>query len=144
MSVGTGRQNVIILYLTVSFLGIHKWEQYIYIGFSPALHLQCIASHTKTLMIVNNCKIILEITSPNTVLYTYSIWPKTVLCKERYPSDVSPTKVSAKLAYVKIFYFLSSLCYNITFRFLCRQLCPLSVMCCGTLLKYMHNACKKA
>jgi hypothetical protein len=27
--------------ITVSFLGIHKWETYIYIGFSPALHLQC-------------------------------------------------------------------------------------------------------
>jgi hypothetical protein len=27
---------------TVSFLGIHKWEPDIYIGFSPALHLQCI------------------------------------------------------------------------------------------------------
>jgi hypothetical protein len=26
---------------TVLFLGIHKWEPYIYIGFSPALHLQC-------------------------------------------------------------------------------------------------------
>ncbi len=23
------------------FLGIHKWEPDIYIGFSPALHLQC-------------------------------------------------------------------------------------------------------
>ncbi len=27
--------------ITVSFLGIHKWEPDIYIGFSPALHLQC-------------------------------------------------------------------------------------------------------
>jgi hypothetical protein len=26
---------------TVSFLGIHKWEPDIYIGFTPALHLQC-------------------------------------------------------------------------------------------------------
>ncbi len=29
------------LEITVSFLGIHKWESDIYIGFSPALHLQC-------------------------------------------------------------------------------------------------------
>jgi hypothetical protein len=27
--------------ITVSFLEIHKWEPNIYIGFSPALHLQC-------------------------------------------------------------------------------------------------------
>jgi hypothetical protein len=27
--------------ITVSFMGIHKWEPYIYIRFSPALHLQC-------------------------------------------------------------------------------------------------------
>ncbi len=27
--------------ITVSFLGIHNWEPDIYIGFSPALHLQC-------------------------------------------------------------------------------------------------------
>ncbi len=27
--------------LTVSFLGMHTWKQYIYIGFLPALHLQC-------------------------------------------------------------------------------------------------------
>jgi len=27
-------------------LGIHKWEQDIYIGFSPALHLQCVRLHT--------------------------------------------------------------------------------------------------
>ncbi len=39
MSVGTGRQNIIILFW--SFLGIHKWEPGIYIGFLPALHLQC-------------------------------------------------------------------------------------------------------
>jgi hypothetical protein len=26
--------------ITVSFLGIHKWEPDIYVGFSPALHLQ--------------------------------------------------------------------------------------------------------
>jgi hypothetical protein len=30
-----------VLEVTVLFLGIHKWEPDIYIGFSPALHLQC-------------------------------------------------------------------------------------------------------
>ncbi len=30
-----------VLEITASFLGIHKWEPDIYIGFSPALHLQC-------------------------------------------------------------------------------------------------------
>jgi hypothetical protein len=30
-----------VLEMTVSFLGIHKWEPDIHIGFSPALHLQC-------------------------------------------------------------------------------------------------------
>ncbi len=30
-----------VLEITVSFLGIHKWEPDIYIGFSPVLHLQC-------------------------------------------------------------------------------------------------------
>ncbi len=30
-----------VLEITVSILGIHKWEPDIYIGFSPALHLQC-------------------------------------------------------------------------------------------------------
>jgi hypothetical protein len=30
-----------VLEITVSFLGIHKWEPDINIGFSPALHLQC-------------------------------------------------------------------------------------------------------
>ncbi len=29
------------LEITVSYLGIHKWEPDIYSGFSPALHLQC-------------------------------------------------------------------------------------------------------
>jgi hypothetical protein len=29
------------LEITVSFLGIHKWEPDIYIGFSPTLHLRC-------------------------------------------------------------------------------------------------------
>jgi hypothetical protein len=46
MSVGIGRQNIIILLrkeecCTVSFLGIHNWEPDIYIGFSSALYLQC-------------------------------------------------------------------------------------------------------
>jgi hypothetical protein len=31
-----------VLEITISFLGIRKWEPDIYIGFSPALHLQCI------------------------------------------------------------------------------------------------------
>ncbi len=37
MSVGTGRQNIVnsVLEITDSFLGIHKWEPDIYIGFSP-------------------------------------------------------------------------------------------------------------
>jgi hypothetical protein len=30
------------LEIAVSFPGIHKWEPDIYIGFSPALHLQCV------------------------------------------------------------------------------------------------------
>jgi hypothetical protein len=30
-----------VLEITISFLGIQKWEPDIYIGFSPALHLQC-------------------------------------------------------------------------------------------------------
>jgi hypothetical protein len=34
-----------VLEITVSFLEIHKWEPDIYIGFSPALHLQCIGYH---------------------------------------------------------------------------------------------------
>jgi hypothetical protein len=37
-----------VLEITVSFLEIHKLEPDIYIGFSPALHLQCtihIAAH---------------------------------------------------------------------------------------------------
>ena len=47
MNVGTGRENIIILFWkkrgsTVSFLGIHKWEPDIYIGFLSALHCQCI------------------------------------------------------------------------------------------------------
>jgi hypothetical protein len=33
-----------VLEITVSFLGIHKWEPDIYIEFSPALHLQWEAS----------------------------------------------------------------------------------------------------
>jgi hypothetical protein len=42
---------------TVSFLGIHKWEPDIYIGFSPALHLQCvvhISSHFH-IVIMHRC-----------------------------------------------------------------------------------------
>jgi hypothetical protein len=40
--IGTGRLNIIILFeITVSFLGIRKWEPDIFIGFSLALHLQC-------------------------------------------------------------------------------------------------------
>jgi hypothetical protein len=31
-----------VLDLTVSFLGVHKWEPDIYIGLSLALHLQCV------------------------------------------------------------------------------------------------------
>ncbi len=30
-----------VLEITVSFLGIHKWEPDIYFEFSTALHLQC-------------------------------------------------------------------------------------------------------
>jgi hypothetical protein len=42
MSVGTGRHYYnSILEITVSFLGIRKWEPDIYIEFSPALNLQC-------------------------------------------------------------------------------------------------------
>jgi hypothetical protein len=50
MSVGSARQNIIILFwkkggCRVSFLGIHKWEPDIYIGFSPSLHLQRSRGH---------------------------------------------------------------------------------------------------
>ncbi len=31
-----------VVEITVSILGIHKWEPGIYIGFSPALHMQCV------------------------------------------------------------------------------------------------------
>jgi hypothetical protein len=46
MIMENGRQKNIIVFgkyqgRTVSFLGIHKSEPYIYIGFSVALHLQC-------------------------------------------------------------------------------------------------------
>jgi hypothetical protein len=48
MNVEIGKQSIIILFWTrspaVSFLGIHKSEPDIYIGFSPALHLQCNAA----------------------------------------------------------------------------------------------------
>ncbi|MFN9901666.1 MAG: hypothetical protein ACK55Z_23360, partial [bacterium] len=36
----TGHYNS-VLEITVSFLGIHKWESDIYIRFSSAIHLQC-------------------------------------------------------------------------------------------------------
>jgi hypothetical protein len=36
----TGHYNS-VLEITVSFLGIHKWEPDIYFGFPSALHLQC-------------------------------------------------------------------------------------------------------
>jgi hypothetical protein len=56
MNVETGRQNIIILFWkerdhAASFMGIHKSEPAIYIGFSPALHLQCtfIFSHLNQL-----------------------------------------------------------------------------------------------
>ena len=46
MRVGeTDRYNS-VLEITVSFPGIHKWEPDIYIGFSPALHLQCTECET--------------------------------------------------------------------------------------------------
>jgi hypothetical protein len=52
MNVEIGRHNIIILFRNnegraVSFLGIHKSEPDIYIGFSPALHLQCTMSSQK-------------------------------------------------------------------------------------------------
>ncbi len=36
-----------VLEITVSFLGIHKWEPHIYIEVSLALHLKCMGSMTK-------------------------------------------------------------------------------------------------
>ncbi len=33
-----------VLEITVSFLGIHRWKRDIYIGFSPTLHLQSVAT----------------------------------------------------------------------------------------------------
>jgi hypothetical protein len=36
------------LEITVSFLGIQKWEPDIYFGLSPALHLQCEAKQEKS------------------------------------------------------------------------------------------------
>jgi hypothetical protein len=38
-----------VLEITVSFLGIHKWEPEIYSGFSPALHLQCSCAYSMQL-----------------------------------------------------------------------------------------------
>ncbi len=43
-----------VLGITVSYLGIHKWEPAIYIGFSPVLHLQCTMSLTKLSLGGNN------------------------------------------------------------------------------------------
>jgi hypothetical protein len=37
----TQHYKILFLEITVSLLGTHKWEPAIYIGFSPALHLQC-------------------------------------------------------------------------------------------------------
>jgi hypothetical protein len=45
-----------VLEITVSFLGIHEWEPGIYIGFSPALHLQC-AGNRQYKKIIPNPKI---------------------------------------------------------------------------------------
>ncbi len=50
MSVGTAWETEhykSVLKITVSFLWIHKWESDIYVGFSPALHLQCIGQICK-------------------------------------------------------------------------------------------------
>ncbi len=46
LSVGIGEteQQSSVVEITVSFLGIYKWEPDIYIGFSPSLHLQCAIS----------------------------------------------------------------------------------------------------
>ena len=47
MNIGTGGAEYYnsVLEITVSYLGIHKWEPDIYIGFSPALHLQCMGDY---------------------------------------------------------------------------------------------------
>ncbi len=47
-----------VLEITVSFLGIHKWEPDIYTGFSPALHLQC-SIYVKALLLYYNIALIL-------------------------------------------------------------------------------------
>ncbi len=39
-----------VLEITVSFLGIHKWEPEIYIGFSQVLHLQCSEKFVKIIL----------------------------------------------------------------------------------------------
>ncbi len=93
-----------VLETTVSFLGIHKWEQDIYIGFSPALHLQCIAGHTKLWWMLKTAK-----HSWKSPVYTRTVFGQRLFSAQKYPSEVSPTKVSAKLACVKIFYFLQSI-----------------------------------
>jgi hypothetical protein len=36
-----------VLEITVSFLGIHKWQPHIYIEVSPTLHLQCMGNMTQ-------------------------------------------------------------------------------------------------
>jgi hypothetical protein len=51
MNVELGRQNIIILFWkyqgrAVSFLGLHKLELDIYIGFSAVLNLQCMRKKT--------------------------------------------------------------------------------------------------
>jgi hypothetical protein len=40
-----------ILEITDSFMGIHKWETDIYIGYPPALHLQCISPNPLNLQV---------------------------------------------------------------------------------------------
>ncbi len=44
-----------VLKRTVSFLEIHQWELDIYIGFSPALHLQCDAKEKMVICKGNFC-----------------------------------------------------------------------------------------
>jgi hypothetical protein len=52
----TSSLKIAAAYRTVSFLGLHKSEPEIYIGLSPALHFQCVASNMKypTLLQKNN------------------------------------------------------------------------------------------
>ncbi len=60
-----------VLEITVSFLGIHKWELDIYFGFSPALHLQCTWVDCVKIPI---CKSIYVIYSMCTNSQQYIIW----------------------------------------------------------------------